>query len=155
MSLIQKSDNLHQNNLHIRRSTQVPNTAMNLTKLTKNEVDNNDNSHFYKEPLDDISHYEHQSMQRKYHFVQSPQINSLKSSKFYFISYYVLLILLSIKIFLYYLFSITAGIFMLLFGSFFSSAFSFFIRDDNNFSFIFFSYNERRDINYLISSSFI
>ena len=83
MSLIQKSDNLHQNNLHIRRSTQVPNTAMNLTKLTKNEVDNNDNSHFYKEPLDDISHYEHQSLQRRYHFVQSPQINSLKSSKFY------------------------------------------------------------------------
>jgi len=83
MSLIQKSDNPYHNNLHIRGSTQVPNRSMNLAKLTKSEVDNNDNSHFYKEPLDDISHYEHQSLQRKYHFMQSPQINSLKSSKFY------------------------------------------------------------------------
>ena len=83
MSLIQKSDNPYHNNLHFRRSTQVPDRSMNLAKLTKSEVDNNDNSHFYKEPLDDISHYEHQSLQRKYHFMQSPQINSLKSSKFY------------------------------------------------------------------------
>ena len=46
------------------------------------------------------------------------------------------------KIILIYLFFSTASIFLLFLCSFFSSAFSFFIRDDNNFSFIFFSNNE-------------
>ena len=56
---------------------------MNLQKSIKNEIDNDDDTHFYKEPLDYVPDYKYKSKVRAYSFFQSQKMSSLKSSKFY------------------------------------------------------------------------
>ena len=83
MYLFEKKINLPLDNPEFRQSSPLTNTSMNLKKSTKNEIDHNDDSHYYKEPLDYIPDNNHNYRDRNYSFLQAPKMTSLKSSKFY------------------------------------------------------------------------